>query len=221
MRVGLRPALQIADDLHARFCPRAVFDGAGDAGSRRRIAELFAAQEHLLALPAALLFRHGAFRNDDDVVARPVFAAAGDIFRKRRLIVRKFGQNAGVRPARDGGIEGEPARLVAHDLDEDGPAVAVCGGVHLAHALCSDLRRRIEPEGEFRTPDIVVDGLGQPDDVAALGREHGSRLVRARAAQRYKAVEPQTAVVFYHFIELGNAVFRRVRHVLEGLTDAA
>ena len=99
--------------------------------------------------------------------------------------------------------------------------MAVCGGVHLAHALCGDLRRRIEPEGEFRAPDVVVDGLGQPDDVAALGREHGSRLVRARAAQRHKAVEPQTAVVFYHFIELGNAVFRRVRHVLEGLTDAA
>ena len=95
-----------------------------------------------------------------------------------------------MRPARDGGIKGEPARLVAHDLDEDGPAVAVCGGVHLAHALCGDFRRRIEPEGEFRAPDVVVDGLGEPDDVAALGRKHGSRLVRARAAQCYEAVEP-------------------------------
>ena len=117
-------------------------------------------------------------------------------------------------------MQREPSRFVAHDLHEHDAAVAARGRLDAADCIGGDFHRRLEPEGEIRTVDIVIDRLGNADHVAALHAQQRRRLVRARAAQRKEAVQPHFFIVCDHSGEPRAPLFGR-RHLLERLTGSA
>ena len=93
-------------------------------------------------------------------------------------------------------------------------------GADAIDALRSDLRRRLKAERDVCAVNIVVDGLGQPDDVAALGAQERRRLVRARPAQRKQAVQSHLLIVGTHFLQSRFAVFFH-RHQFIGLAGSS
>ena len=117
-------------------------------------------------------------------------------------------------------VQCEPARLVAHDLHEHDAAVAARRRLDAADGVRRDLHRRLEPESDVRAVNIVVDGLWHADDVAALHTQKRGGLVRSRAAQREKAVQPHFFVVGDHSGKARAALLLH-RHLFKGLAGRA
>ena len=79
----------------------------------------------------------------------------------------------------------------------------------------------LEAEGGVGAPKVVVDGLGQADDVQPLLAEQVGGLLAAVAPQHHQAVQPQAAVGVFHGLHLVQAVFVGGAHQLEGLAAGA
>ena len=103
--------------------------------------------------------------------------------------VGDLGDQDDVRPARDARAQGQPARLVAHDLGQDHPVVAVGGGVEPVDGVGGDLQGGGEPEGVVGVGDVAVDGLGQVHHRDARLRQAQRVLRGAAATQHHQAVE--------------------------------
>ncbi len=69
------------------------------------------------------------------------------------------------RPAR---LERDPAGMPAHAFDDEAARVGRRGGADAVYAFHGDVRRGVEPEGKVCAGKIVVDGLGNADDVYAV-----------------------------------------------------
>ena len=94
-----------------------------------------------------------------------------------------------VRTACNAGVEGQPASLVAHDLNAHHAAVAACRGVDAVDDVGGDVHSGVEAERYVGAVDVVVDGFGQADDVEPLLGEQVGRFVGAVTAQAEQAVE--------------------------------
>jgi hypothetical protein len=84
----------------------------------------------------------------------------------------------------------------------DGPGGHVHGG--------------LEAEGHIRAPEVVVDGLGQCDDVEPLLPQEIGGLMGAVAPQDHQAVQLELVVVLLHGRHLVHAVGPRDLDGLEG-----
>ena len=96
-----------------------------------------------------------------------------------------------------------------------------CGAVHAVDAFRSDFHGGRKAESHVRSPNIVVDRLGKPDDFTALRGEQSRRFVRPCTAERHEAVETELLVSFLHFIEFGAIIAVGDGHLFEGLAFAA
>ena len=94
--------------------------------------------------------------------------------------------------------------------------MAAGGGVDAVDDLSGDVHRGVETEGDVGAVDVVVDGLGQADDVQALLREKVGRLVGAVAAEAEQAVELGVLVGLFHGGDLVDLVLFHHAHELEG-----
>ena len=65
-------------------------------------------------------------------------------------------------------VEGDPARIAAHDLHHDDPLVALGGAVQAVEALGGKAHGRVEAEGGVGLVQVVVDGLGHAHHPEAL-----------------------------------------------------
>ena len=68
-----------------------------------------------------------------------------------------------------------------------------------------NIHSRVEAEGHVGAVNIVVDGLGQADDVQALLAEQVGRFMRAVSAQAQQAVQLRILIRFFHggdFVDL-------------------
>ena len=74
----------------------------------------------------------------------------------------------------------------------------------------------MEAEGHIGAVDVIVDGLGQADDVQPLLTEQVCGLVGAVAAQTQQAVQLGGAVVFLHRGNLVHLVVLNHAHFFEG-----
>ena len=74
----------------------------------------------------------------------------------------------------------------------------------------------MEAECHVREPDVVIDRLGQADDVEAFLREEVGGLVRAVAAQTYQAIQAHALIVFLHGLDLVHLVVADDAHVAVG-----
>ena len=136
-----------------------------------------------------LLPGHGAFGDRDDAEAAAGAAALADRLGHRLAVVGDLGDQDDVGAAGDAGAERQPARVVAHHLDHDDAMVAVGGAVQPVDRVGRDAERGVEAEADVGQRDVVVDRLGQGDDVQALLEQPERVPGGAAAAEADQAVE--------------------------------
>ena len=127
-----------------------------------------------------------------------------------------FGQQDNICAACNAGIQRQPACLVAHDLNAHHAAVAACGGVDAVDDIGGNVHGGVEAEGYVGAVDIVVNGLGQADDVQTLLREQVGGFVGAVAAQAQQAVQLGVLVGLFHGGNLVNLVVLHHTHHFKG-----
>ena len=121
-------------------------------------------------------------------------------------VVGDLGNQDDVRAARDAGIQRDPANLVAHNLDNEHAPVARGGSVDVVDALGCDVDGARKAKGHLGAPGVVIDGLGQGDNVEALFAQAVGGLGGAVAAQHKQAVELQLVIGVDHRGHLLDAV---------------
>ena len=65
-------------------------------------------------------------------------------------------------------LERDPARVAPHDFNHHDSVVRFGCGMDFVDRVGGGVQRGIEPESDFGGREIVVDGLGNADDVHAL-----------------------------------------------------
>ena len=119
---------------------------------------------------AFVLGEFGAFGYYDDGEAFATFPAgaeeAGDVVEVDGV----FGGEDDVGAAGDAGGDGDPAGVAAHDFDDLDAGVGFGGGVEAVDGFGGDGDGGVEAEADVGAGEVVVDGLGNADDVdVALG----------------------------------------------------
>ena len=84
-----------------------------------------------------------------------------------------------------------------------------------------DIHCTLESKGHVGTPDIIIDGLGEMDDIESLFTQKIGCFLCSVAAQDHQAVQIQSAVVLLHGCYLVQSVFIRNAHILKRLTGAS
>ena len=153
-----------------------------------------------------------ALRYDDDRKAASVLVSLLNSFYDFVDVIRDFRNQDDVRAACDSRVERKPADLMSHDLhDEDAPVGARCR-VDVVDALRRDIDRALESECHIGAPQIVVDRLGECDDVQSFLAEEIGCLGGSVTATHDQAVELQFVIGLLHRLYF-------VQAVLVGLTD--
>ena len=170
------------------------------------------------------LQRHRAFRNGDDAEILAALPAAQNRLGDAVDVVRNLGQQDHVGTAGDARTQCQPAGAVAHDLDYDDAMVAVRGAVQAVDGIGGDAQRGIETEGDIGAENIVVDGLGQGDDVETFLLQLQCILLRTTAAETNKRIQVVGLVVLDddigHVLDLA-AHLHLVRLVAAGAENGA
>ena len=93
--------------------------------------------------------------------------------------------------------------------------------MNTVNAVCSYIHRALEAESHIRSPEVVVYGLGQSDDIESFLTEHIRCLVSSVTAQNNHAVQFQLIVILLHRLDLIKPVFIRLTHQLKRGSGAA
>ena len=216
IRAGATAALHVAGDADAGLHSGLLLDGGGDAVGGGGVARLGALGGPLLPLHLGLFLVHGALGHRDDGEVGALLSAALYGVADAVDVVGHFGQQDDVRAARDAGVEGQPASLVAHDLDAHHAAVAACSGMDAIDNVGGDVHSGVEAEGDVGAVDVVVDGLGQADDVQPLLREEVGGLVGAVAAEAEQTIKLCVLIGLLHGRDLVDLVLFDHPHQFEG-----
>jgi hypothetical protein len=86
-------------------------------------------------------------------------------------------------------VQGDPAGVPAHDLDDQRTVVGLGRGVQPVDGLDRDRDRRVEAERVVGRAEIVVDRLGYADDRDALVGEAAGHAQRVLAADRDQSLD--------------------------------
>lgn len=116
-------------------------------------------------------------------------------------------------------VQRDPSGVTAHHLEHHAPLVRVAGGAQPVDRLGGDLDGGVETEGVVGGVDVVVDGLGYPDDRDAVLEEPLRRRRGALSADRDHAVD--TEVLEYLLDVLRAAVGLGVRAESTGAQDGS
>ena len=114
-------------------------------------------------------------------------------------VERLLGDQRHVRAGGQPGVQRDPAGVPAHHLDEHHPLMRLGGAVQPVDGLGRDLQRGVVAECDVGAVDVVVDGLGHPDDGNVLLGEPVRGGQRALAADRDQHVD---AVVVERLLDL-------------------
>lgn len=131
--------------------------------------------------------RLGALGDDDDrgvLVLEALLDVPGDLLD----VELALGQQDDVGAAGQAGVQGDPAGVPAHDLDDEGAVVALGGGVQPVDRLHGDVDGGVEAEGVVGRAEVVVDRLGHADDVDAQLVQLGGDAQGVLAADRDQRV---------------------------------
>ena len=97
------------------------------------------------------------------------------------------------RAAGDARVQGDPAGVPAHHLDDQDAVVGLGRRVQPVDGLGGDVDGGVEAEREVGAGQVVVDGLRDADDVDAQVGELGRDTERVLAADRDEGVDPGRA----------------------------
>src|SRR5699024_3701676 len=100
-------------------------------------------------------------------------------------------------------------------------AVTAGGGVDAVNDFGGDIHSRVETEGDIGTVNVVVNGLGQADDVQTFLAQQVSGFVGPVAAQTKQAIQLGGAVVLLHGGNFVDLVILNHAHLFEGGTLGA
>ena len=159
--------------------------------------------------------------------AEPLAPAApfGEVLADAVQVVRDFRDEDDVRPAGQARRQRQPPCLVAHQLDDHDAQVGLGRRVQPVHRLGGGGHRRIVAEGGVGFDQVVVDGLGQAQDIEPVLHQAKGDLVRAIAAQADQAVKTEALVGFdgpsrqVHRLAVGQR--HAVRLLATGAEDSA
>ena len=109
------------------------------------------------------LYRQRTFRHHDN---RGILAGESPLDEPAHFLDRKrpFGNQDHIRPTGHAGVQGDPAGVTPHNFDYEHPVVALGRCVEAIDGLGGDRDRRVESERVVGSIQVVVDGLGHPDD---------------------------------------------------------
>ena len=94
-------------------------------------------------------------------------------------------------------MKSDPACIAAHDFAEHGAMTAFGSGVKAVDSFGVDDQCGVKTKSDFGGVEIVVDNLGAPDDVDALGEEIARNVLRAVAAGDNHGVGAETAGILH------------------------
>ena len=94
--------------------------------------------------------------------------------------------------------------------------MAACSSVDAVDNVGGDVHSGVEAEGDVGAVDVVVDGLGQTDDVQPLLREEVGGLVGAVAAEAEQTIKLCVLIGLLHSRDLVDLVLFDHPHQLEG-----
>ena len=209
--------MEIAQDRHARFQAGELLKLSGQAQGIPRVLKFQLLQfgfglghcgfgfrfGHFFLRRAAgnrVLPGNGAFGHGDDAEAFPAGAAPADGSGHAFHVVRDFGNQDDVRAAGHACAQRQPAHLVAHDLHHHDTVMAVGRAMQPVDGFRRHAEGRIEPESDVRQGHVVVNRLGQRDDIQPLLRHAVGVLLRAAAAQAHQHVQVMLLVVLHHHV---------------------
>ena len=213
---GAAAALHVAWDADPGLHAGLFLDGGGNAVGGGGVTGLGALGGPLLALQFGLVHVHGTLGHSDDGEVGAALCPALHGLADAVDVVGLLGQQDDIRAACNAGVEGQPAGLVAHDLDAHHAAVAAGGGVNAVDDLGGNVHSGVEAKSYIGAVDIVVDGLGQADDVQAFLREQVGGFMGAVAAQAEQAVQLCVLVGLFHGRDFIDLVVLDHAHQLEG-----
>ena len=199
--------------LHAGFFLHGLCNAVGGGGAK---ACLGAFCHPFLALHAGFLAVDGTLGHSDDGEVGTLLCAAFHGRTHTVDIIGLFRQQDNICTACNAGVQRQPASLVAHDLNAHHAAVAACGGVDAVDHIGGNVHGGVEAEGYVGTIDIVINGLGQADDVQTLLREQVCGFVGAIAAQAQQAVQLGFLVGLFHGGNFINVVVLHHTHHFKG-----
>ena len=161
---GRTAALEVTQDDATRLEPGLLLDGIGDHradASESRIAERVGV---IIERERTAVGEPGPLGDDHDAVLLPLRPPSRQDADQVGQVDRHLGHEDVVGARRDPGEAGDPARMAAHRLDDDDPAVALGRGPEPIDGLRDDVDGRVETEREIGHHQVVVDRLGDADD---------------------------------------------------------
>ena len=105
---------------------------------------------------------------------------------------------------------------MAHDLNDEDAAVRGSGGVDIIDALGGNVQSAVETECHICAVEVIIDGLGQCNDIEALFAEEIRGLGGAVAAAHNQAVKLQLMIGLLHCLDLVQSVLIGIADGLEG-----
>ena len=126
-----------------------------------------------------------------------------------------------IRAARHAGVQRQEANLVPHHLHDKYPAMRSRRGMDVVDRCRGNIHRALEAECHVRSPEIIVDGLGQRNHVESFFLQQIRRLMRSISAQNHKAVQLQLVIILLHRLDLVQSVLIRIPHLLKRHSAAA
>ena len=171
--VGDASALQVSQDglTHIGF-EAVLFELFHQTGGSAHQPQVFVS--YLVALHACYLSAYGlgSLGDHHDGEAPAFVVSRLETTYHLVDIIGDLGDETYLGAAGDGSMQGDPAGITAHHLEDERAVVALGRGDQLVDRLGGDLDSRLETEGEVGGQQVVVDGLGHADDVQTFLIQH-------------------------------------------------
>ncbi|CAL2072087.1 hypothetical protein GPN2_22421 [Streptomyces murinus] len=188
---GHAAALHMAEDDRLGLLAQAPLQLVGEGGADALEALMAVLVDRALAVVHGALGGVCALGDADHGELLAPREALLDHLDQVRGVEGPLGQADAVGAGGHAGLQRDPARVPAHDLDHHHPLVGLGGGLEAVHRLGGDAHRGVEAEGAVRGGDVVVDRLGHADDRETRVGEHPGRRQGALAADRDQRVDAE------------------------------
>ena len=82
-------------------------------------------------------------------------------------IVRYLGYEDYIRSASDAGVQRQPARIPAHELNKEDSPMGACGGMYIVDDIGCNVNGTLEAEGCVSSENVVINSFRQCHDIHA------------------------------------------------------
>src|SRR6266849_125265 len=105
------------------------------------------------------------FRHDYDRKRSSLFLALTEQVTNSRYSEGTLRNQNDVCAAGDSAVRGNPSRMTAHHFDYHHAVMGLSGGMQPVHGISDNRNRRVETKREISSADVVIDRLGNSDQV--------------------------------------------------------